>query len=249
MWPELQTHIAAALLDPALPPPAGLAERRFAVYRNNVMVGLCDALAASFPTVAALVGNEFFRAIAGGFVRAAPPATPVLHEYGDGFAAFLQRHGAIGDLPYLPDVARLDWACLRAYHAADAAPVGIDSLSAVPEDALDRLRMVLHPSLALVTSDWPVAAIWRAHQTDDPAAALAELPAGGETALVIRPHLNVAVHAVSGAARDFVAALAAGQALGTALEELACGGEADASCHLAALFNMGAVVGMTHGPV
>ena len=158
MWPETQSDFAAALLDPALPAPAGLAERRFAVYRNNVTVGLCDALAASFPTVAALVGEDFFYALARDFIRQSPPAGPVLHEYGEGFPAFIAGHAAAGDLPYLPDVARLDWVCLRAYHAADAAPVGIDALAAVPAAALDGLRLSLHPSLALVASDWPVAA-------------------------------------------------------------------------------------------
>lgn len=246
MWPETQSDFAAALLDPALPAPAGLAERRFAVYRNNVTVGLCDALAASFPTVAALVGEDFFYALARDFIRQSPPAGPVLHEYGEGFPAFIAGHAAAGDLPYLPDVARLDWVCLRAYHAADAAPVGIDALAAVPAAALDGLRLSLHPSLALVASDWPVAAIWQAHRTNDPAAALANLPAGGEVALVLRPHLDVIVRAVAGAAGELIAAVAAGQTLGGALAALADAGEAEASRGLAALFDMGAVVAVTN---
>lgn len=88
---SVQSALAAALLDPDAPCPVGLTAwngsdpaRRFAVYRNNVVVSLIDALAATFPVTLELVGEEFFRAMAGVFVRAVPPTSALLAEYGGG---------------------------------------------------------------------------------------------------------------------------------------------------------------------
>ena len=87
-----QAKFAAALLDPACPCPSGLKTwtggdpaRRFQVYRNNVVASLIDALADTFPVTLELVGDTFFRAMAGVFVRGCPPRSPILAFYGDDF--------------------------------------------------------------------------------------------------------------------------------------------------------------------
>src|SRR3990167_7733275 len=91
-----QTAFANALLDPELPSPGGLSTwngsdpaTRFAVYRNNVTVSLIDALADTFPVVQALVGEEFFRAMARVSVRATPPRSRLMAFYGHDFADFV----------------------------------------------------------------------------------------------------------------------------------------------------------------
>lgn len=119
-----------ALLDPQMATPDGLtgpdgetAPKRFNVYRNNVIVSLCEALGESFPAVKALLGEEYFRALAQAFVTAHPPVSPVLIWYGAGFADFLDAFPPLKAYPYLGDVARLEWSWLQAYHAADAAPL------------------------------------------------------------------------------------------------------------------------------
>ena len=87
---------ARALLDPALPCPDGLRAHngsdpavRFAVYRNNVVTSLVDALADGFPVVRQLVGDEFFTAMARVHVARHPPRSAVLSDWGDAFAAFI----------------------------------------------------------------------------------------------------------------------------------------------------------------
>ena len=97
-----QSAFADALLDPARPCPPGLRTwngsdpaRRLAVYRNNVVSSLIDALADTFPVVQRLVGTEFFRAMAGVF---APPAQR-LHGRLDGrVCGHDQHHGLRGEL-------------------------------------------------------------------------------------------------------------------------------------------------------
>ena len=124
-----QTAFAQALLDPERDCPSGLTTwngsdpvMRFAVYRNNVMLSLIDALADTFPVTQELVGEEFFRVMAKHFVQAQPPRSRLLAFYGDSFADFVDSFAPAAPVPYLADVARLEMCRVRAYHAADVPP-------------------------------------------------------------------------------------------------------------------------------
>jgi len=197
---SLQQEFAAALLDPAMPcPPAARAwngsdpARRLNVYRNNVTSSLIGALADTFPVVQALVGEEFFRAMAAVFVRERPPSSPLLVRYGENFPDFIETFEPAGSLPYLADVARLEMARLQSLHAADARPVDARELGAAMragEHASD-LLLALHPSLRLLASGFAVVSIWAAHQGHGDLAEVDEWQ--GESALVVRPQLDVLV--------------------------------------------------------
>jgi hypothetical protein len=187
---ETQAAFAKALLDPRLPIPAELCslgmpagEDRFAVYRNNVMVGLIEGLRDAYPVVCRLVGDEFFRAMAGFFARARPPRSPVMLEYGDGFAEFIARFPPAASLPYLADVARLERAWLEAYHAAEAEP--LTSLTYA-----EGTQLRLHPAARLVRSPFAVLTIWEAN-TPDAEPQPIELTDEGENVLVTRPAAEV----------------------------------------------------------
>ena len=156
---DVQADFAAALRDPAIPPPAGVvgpdggpAPRRFAVYRNNVLVALGNALAGAFPAVGRIVGEEFFRAMARNYVLETPPTSPVLLDYGVTFPDFIAGFEPAASLPYLPDVARLERAWREAYHAADAKPLGPADLAGIPPEDLPDAVFSLHPSLRIVPS-------------------------------------------------------------------------------------------------
>ena len=122
---SLEASVAWALLDPLEPVPHHIADtggsgaRRFAIHRNNVVVGLIRALQARFPVVEKIVGGEFFTAMARVFIAKSPPRTPILTTYGDEFADFIAAFEPARELGYLADVARLEAARTRAYHAAD----------------------------------------------------------------------------------------------------------------------------------
>jgi hypothetical protein len=168
-----QTAFTAALLDPATPAPAGLtnpfggpAGKRFDVYRNTVAVSLTEALETGFPTVRKLVGDAFFRAMAGIFLRANPPSDPRLALYGTHFPGFLARFEPALHLRYLPDVARLDLGMRQSYHAADAAPFDTSGLEPA---AVLSLKPRLAPATLILSSRHPVFAIWRCNtETDAP---------------------------------------------------------------------------------
>ena len=241
-WPG---DIGSALLAPDQPVPAGIARpERFAVYRNNVVVGLIEALAAAYPATRALVGERFFKAMAGVYVRAEPPTSPVLILYGAGFPAFIESFPPAGRLPFLADVARLERLWLMAYHGAEAAPVPLDALARLPETALADARLALHPTVGLIVSRHPVAALWAAN-TGRGAHEGVDLRRV-EAALVLRPHDRVEVHVLDPGEVAFVAALRAGRALGAAAEAaLAAAPRFEFATALGRVFAVGAVTAIS----
>ncbi len=210
-----------ALLDPDVPPPAGLkaahglsAARRFAVYRNNVIAGLTDALAERFPVCLRLVGEDFFRAMAHAYIRVSLPRVPMLFDYGEDFGKFISDFEPARSLPYLPDVARLEYAVGRAYHAADAMPLSRDVFRSLPPEGLESATVSLHPSTQVLASAYPVVSIWHENTAPDPPQIVALDHA--EDGLVVRPRLDVAVCALPVGGSAFVEALMGGAAFGEA---------------------------------
>ena len=168
---DVQDEFADALLSAATPVPSSLkgaairrADRRFAVYRNNVAVSLVEALGARFPVVKRLVGDEFFSAMAHAFVLREPPLSPLLIHYGETFPAFIEAFDAAKPLPYLADVARLEYARGRAYHAADVEPLPRAAFAALPAGRIGSARVTLHPSVGIIASRFPVLSIWEVNQ-------------------------------------------------------------------------------------
>jgi uncharacterized protein YndB with AHSA1/START domain len=168
-----------------------------------------------------LVGTEFFRAMAAVFVRRQPPRTRILAHYGDAFAAFVAGFAPAAALPYLPDLARLEFARLRASHAADAEPAPQSALAralAEPQ-ALAGLRFQWHGSVQVIESPHAVVSLWAAHQVDG------ELPTieidRAEQAIVLRDGLEVLVVPVDAGTARFVARTLAGAAFAAAAAEAA----------------------------
>lgn len=224
-------------------------EKRFAVYRNNVVVGLIDALADSFPVTRELVGEEFFRAMAREFVRTTPPHSPVLALYGEGFAEFIESFGPAKCLPYLADVARMELLRVLSFHAADANPVTQEHIGRLlaDADALPQARFALHPSLFLLASPHAVVSLWAAHQSESASRQLAELDTTqAEAALICRRELEVEIYRIGSGTACFIASLQQGASLGAAAEQaLASDGNFDLAATLGLLLRADAITGIT----
>jgi hypothetical protein len=247
---ERQRGFAAALLDPGLPIPDGLVGpdgepgvRRFAVYRNNVVVGLTETLKDAFPAVYRIVGADFFRAMARAYVMVEPPHSPILLDYGAGFPDFIQQFGPAAVLPYLADVAQIERAWAEAYHAPEASPIDPSAFNSIAPDKLPAIRLDLHPSLRIVRSQFPALTIWQMNVADGVPAPV-DLASGGEDVLVVRPQADVEVRSIPEGTPDFIQALANGKPLLAALEEaLTANSSFDLSANLADLLRAGAVIG------
>ena len=239
---DLQRRFAAALGDPALPPPTG-SLRRFGVHRNNVRAGILGVLDSRFPAVKRLVGDEFFLGMCQLYMEREPPTSPILILYGGGFPAFVEGFQLVDDVPYLADVARLEWLQHEAANAADAAPIGAAELSTVPQGAVAGLRLGLHPSLRLFASTYPALTIWEMNSAPGEVAAR-KLEATPEHALLLRPALSVEIRRIAPAFHALTAALQAGWTLGDAVEAArATSGDFDIERSLAGLIAMGALTG------
>jgi hypothetical protein len=246
---DLQAQFSRAMLETRLAPPPGLAPaRRFSVHRNNLYASLTDALRARYPATLRLVGEDFFQGAASLFIEVSPPSTPVLIEYGEAFPAFLESFEPARGLPYLADVARLEWLRHAAFHAADRAPLTALGLAAVPPERAGAIVFAFHPSAGLIASPYPIVSIWETNAYDDDVRPIGpELP--GEAALVIRPELQVAVLRLDPAEYAFAAAVAAGETLAEATAKAAAHEGFDLGPSLAKLLAAGAFCGFTAGPI
>jgi hypothetical protein len=213
---DLQASFAAHLAGAAAPALEAAvvgdsipAAARLRVYRHHVQESLAAALAATFPTVQALVGGDFFRGLARAFVARSLPEQPVLTEYGAGFAAFIADWEAARGLPYLADVARLDWALNVAFHAPAAAR--LDLTGTAPEQ-LPALVLALAPGAVVLRSSYPLDRIWTAAQ---PGASdgTVDLDGGGVALLVLRREDDAAFVVLTPGEAAFVACVEGGGSL------------------------------------
>lgn len=205
-----------ALMDPSRPAPKGLqdaksrpAGRRFDVYRNNVVHGLTTALRVGFPTVNRLLGPEDMNRVAGRFVRAHPPSDPRMMLYGAAFPAYLENQSHLNRMGYLADVARLDLALRRAYHAGDAAALPSQHLAETPPEALVRAKVHFAPAVQVLCSDWPLLDIWKGAQTAQ---------SGAQDVLITRPAFDPVAQALPPGGASWILALMQGARIGDALD-------------------------------
>ena len=252
MRTEWQREFTAAVRNPDARLPADICdargaspERRFAVYRNNHFVSLIDALSDTYPVVMRLVGDEFFRAMATVFVTTDAPQSPVMLEYGAGFAKFVEGFEPAARLPYLADVARLEWAWLRSYHAAEATAVDLAELADLPAEQVDALQVEFHPAARLVSSDWPVVSIWEANVTNAGDGSIGP-DTGPESALINRPRESVEVRRLPPGGGSFIQHLRTGRCLAAAASlASAARRDFDLPANLQGLLNSGAVIGFS----
>ena len=247
MRAPFETSFADALLNADLPIPYGITAhnaavpaRRFAVYRNNMVVSLENALKSRFPVVEKIIGEEFFSAMARVFMKEQPPRSPLLATYGDEFPTFIAAFEPVRELPYLADVARLETARTRAYHAADAAPAGADDFAMLDRQAIGDIGIEMHPSTEIVRSPYPIVTIWAMNSGEQELAPIENWR--GEDALVARPYLEVQVRALPQGGATFLLALAEGRPLSDAAQAaLADDPDFDLTGNLAGLIGSGLV--------
>ena len=222
---------AGARLLPGAPGAALVASARVAgsparvasgldAYRGTAEAAAVRALTATFPTVAALVGEADCGHLARAYLHDDPPRDGDLGEWGADFAAWLRGRAALAEWPYLGDCAALDHAVHRCERAADAL---FDSASLALLESTDpaRLHLQLRPGSAVLASPWPIVTIHAAHR--DPAADFATARAAlaarrGEQALVVRAGWRAAVLAIDAPTAGFTRSLLDGLDLAGALD-------------------------------
>ena len=151
--------------------PLGAADR-LGIYAEMYWARLVDVLHDDFPRVAAFLGRSRFTALACAYLMRHASTRPSVRWVGTDFADFLARGGAVEGLPFLADVARLEWTRMAAFDAADAAPWRVESLRAIPPSEWPRLTFHTIPALHVLRVAWPVHELWAADDAQAVATAL-----------------------------------------------------------------------------
>ena len=192
-------------------------EHRFALYRGNLTATWQKSLAAAYPVIEMLVGEEFFGGLAQFYGRAHPSDSGDLNRFGAHFAGFLAVFPHVADYPYLPDMARLEWTLHRAHYAAGMEGITAEQLSAVPPEQLEEAVLRLHPACSALAFEWNVVPLWQAHQPDS-GIEFPEQMQQASYALVLRPQWKTQVLPLTAADHATLSALARGETFGAALD-------------------------------
>lgn len=212
-----------ALQRPAGASASGLRDvrdiARFEVYRASFEANLGNALRDTYPVVHRLVGDDYFSQVARAYLRAHPSRSGDLHAFGAEFGAFLATLDSAADLPYLPDVARLEWLAHQAFHAADAQPLTLDVLAGLPSDAYGNLCLL--PSARLMHSAFPVHRIWQVNQESWAGDTVVRLEEGGVRLAVSRAGLEIVLLPLEAEADELGRALFEHGSLDAASETMA----------------------------
>ena len=198
---------------------AGAKDKRLDIYRNNVFYSLTNALADLYPVIKRLVGDEFFNATASEYIHQRPPRSAAMVNFGGDFPEFLQEFEHTAGLSYLVDVAGVELAWHQAYHAEDVAALAPADFSAVRPEDLNVAKLVLHPSVRLLQSSFPVLQIWNANQEDKPSDELIDLDSGGIALCIYRPGYDVYVREIDSATYTLLRALQHYESLESAMSK------------------------------
>ena len=216
--PTSQEEFHQALLSPKNVLPAGVvgpngeaSQKRFGIFRNNVASSLIEALGANFPAVKRLLGATLFDNFAHAYMQFNMPKNPVLINFGTEFPEFLESFEPAAQLPYLADVARVEIAWLRAYHAADDPVLDGQRLGEISINAVGQARFAMHPASWIRRSQWPMATIvTRNRELGDCSDIDLSI---GEDVLITRPKYTVETRVLPVGGFEFLTALSAGMQL------------------------------------
>ena len=223
---DLQSGIGRAILDGNARPAVigSLAVKganpraRLGIYRNNTFISLTEALKAIFPVIVRLVDMRFFGYLAHEFIKVQPPREARLAVYGKDFPAFIAGFPACRRLPYLADVARLEWAVNQAVCSGERLALGAEALACVPGPFVAESHIILQPSVRFAVSRWPVLDIWRTNQFDADEHEVVDLTDGPQRIMVCRRGGRAMLHRLTPGAFAFRRAIVRGDTIGRAAE-------------------------------
>lgn len=216
--PEAVESRTPSLIDLFSTPEAILPER-LKIYRDNIFGNLVGALLDTYPLIGKLTGEDFAKGLMRAFILENPLREACLNRYGGGLATFIEFFAPAQGLPYLPDVARLEWAANEAYYAPDDKPLTPAGLQNVLLDELADMVLPLRSSVRFLASRWPLPAIrdfcLKENRSESETLNLNQ---GDCRLMVYRPGLTAEIVPLEPAEYAFLQDTGTGQTLGKALE-------------------------------
>jgi hypothetical protein len=143
-------------------------EKRLAIYAHAYHARLVEALETDYPALSTVIDEDAFVSLCHQYTHAYPSEYYSLRWFGQYFSVFMRKQKDFADAEYLVELAEFEWAFIMAFDAADAQLVTEDDIARIPQEAWLALKMVLHPSVQLISHNWSVLAMWRAARDDKP---------------------------------------------------------------------------------
>ena len=222
---ELQQWMAARIAPGAAAAPGGQVrlnaqrgapgEARLAVYAGGYAARMREALAEVYEAVRHVLGDRAFAELSQAYAAQPPSGDYNLTFAVRGLPGFLASHPLSERLPFLPDLAWLEWLVCLAFHAFEQPPIDPAALAGRPPEAWSRTRLHFQPSVGVAASAWPILDLWQARR--QPRAAI-DLPVAGrpQAALVFRRGLEVRCALLAPEQRALLGRLLEGCPLGEA---------------------------------
>lgn len=209
-----------AALSRAVLPSHIANEDRIRVYQDNVLINLYNSLKNKYPNICKLVDERFFRYAVDEYLKLYRPASGDLDMFGESFCDFIGHFPPAKNVPYLADIARLEWELHRAYFAADHDPLDRKQLAAIAPEQLGDVRFILHPSVSIIVSRYPIDRIWAFVQGEGEEAV--DLETGGADMLVVRLEFVIHHYTLEKGEAPFLRHLQQGENLYAAYEAASC---------------------------
>ena len=193
-------------------------EARLAVYADGYMARIRQALAEAYEAVHQVLGETAFTKLAHSYARAVPSSERDLGAVGRHLPAFLTDWPLTQQLPFLPDLARLEWSVREAFHAFEEPPLDAAALAQFPLEAWERTQLVFQPSVKVIISRWPIRDLWAA-RTQPRESIDIDLVNRPQRVLVCRRGLTVICELIEVTPAMLLDGLLAGRSLGAVCEE------------------------------
>ncbi len=243
IWHDESTDLTGLIVGDAIS-----AQRRLNIYRNNVSANLCLALAATYPVIQKLLGSEFFQNLADAYAIKHPSRCGDLRYFGRDLPDFLANLATVRSLPYLRDVARLEWACRCVSEAEIPALSAAVNVETFAPDDIANLGFRFHQTSRLVRSTYPVFTIWRVNQETHTGDKSVNLDDGAQSVLVVRPDAKLELWPLDEAEAVFAAALLEGHSLAEAVDAvISCGQDVELQPLLGKYLSKGTLALLTSG--
>lgn len=170
-------------------------EQRLKIYQQSIQGNFITVLEAAFPVCHRLVGRQYFQALCKRFIKAHQNFQPDVTEYGHRFAAFIRDFPPVHqELPYLCEVAELEWACQKSMDGPEYTPFDVKALEAVPEEQQGSLVFECPPASSLIASQYPILAIWRSNQPEFEGDTVIDLAQSQDRLIVFRKDWTLWIH-------------------------------------------------------
>tara|TARA_R110002110_G_scaffold65206_1_gene179859 strand:- start:7056 stop:7844 length:789 start_codon:yes stop_codon:yes gene_type:complete len=218
----LQTNEMSTLIEPLIEVDHNLdAKQRINIYRQSILGNVISILKDAYPVCFKLVGEQYFTALCQRFIMSHQNHHPDMSQYGSLFAAFLATFEPVQQqLPYLPDMARLEWACCQALDSAEYQPINLFALEQVPESQQTNLIFQLPVGSTLFDSCYPILSIWQQNQADSLGEENVNLDFPGDKLIIFRQDWTLLIHPLSEMSHNMLEMIAEGKSFGEVSEKL-----------------------------